>query len=62
MESLIRERLQDSVKAGVGVNVCSASAQTFETKEMELIEGVKIGGTASLHYYAEDADIVLAWS
>ena len=62
MEPKVRERIQESIKEGIDVNVCSASAQTFGIKETDLIEGAKIGGIASFYYYAEDADIVLTWS
>ena len=62
LEPKLQERLRECVKVGVQLDVCSASAQTFNIKKEDLIEGAKIKGIASFFDFAEGADITLSWS
>ena len=41
--------------------LCSSAAATFNMKEDEVVDGVKIMGIASFYDYATDAKIVLTW-
>jgi predicted peroxiredoxin len=41
--------------------LCSSAAATFNMKEDEVVDGIKIMGIASFYDYAADAKIVLTW-
>ncbi len=62
LEEKLRNRLAECPKSGVALEVCSASAQTFNIKKEDLIPGVQIKGVAQFFDYAETADISLSWS
>lgn len=62
LDAKVRERIQECVRHGVQVDVCSASAQTFHIKPEDLIDGATIKGIVTFYEYAENADITLTWS
>ncbi len=62
LEAKVRDRIRECVKEGVQVEVCSASAKTFNIRPEDLIDGATIKGIASFYDYAENADITLSWS
>jgi len=62
LDPKFRDRITDCLAAGVQLEVCQASAQTFNIRTEDLIPGVKISGIASFFAYAEDAAINLSWS
>lgn len=62
LDEKLRSRLEECAKAGVQLDICQASAQTFNIKKEDLIEGAKIKGVATFFDYAETADINLSWS
>lgn len=62
LEPKLQERLRDCVRDGVQLDICSASAQTFNIKPEDLIPGVKIKGIASFFDFAETTAFTLSWS
>ena len=62
LEPKLRERLAECAKSGVQLDICQASAQTFNIKREDLIPGAQIKGIASFFDFAESADISLSWS
>jgi len=56
------DRITQCLAAGVQLEVCQASAQTFNIRPEDLIPGVKITGIATFFAYAEDAVINFSWS
>ena len=41
--------------------LCSSAAATFNIKEDEVVDGVKIMGIASFYEFASEAKITLTW-
>ena len=62
LDAKLRDRITQCLAAGVQLDVCQASAQTFSIRTEDLIPGVNISGIASFLAYAEDAAINLSWS
>ena len=62
LDAKLRDRITECVAAGVQLDVCQASAQTFNIRAEDLIPGVKFSGIAAFLAYAEDAAINLSWS
>ncbi len=55
----VAEMLQKTLDMGVTVYVCEASKQMLGWESVELIDGVKIVGAATLNDLALDADAVM---
>ena len=55
----VAEMLQKTLEMGVTVYVCEASKQMLGWESVELIDGVKIVGAATLNDLALDADAVM---
>jgi predicted peroxiredoxin len=62
LDTKLRDRITQCLAAGVQLEVCQASAQTFNIRPEDLIPGVKITGIATFFAYAEDAVINFSWS
>ena len=62
LDEKLRNRLAECPKSGVSLDVCQASAQTFNIKKEDLIPGAQIKGVAQYFDYAETADISISWS
>jgi len=62
LDTKLRERITECIEAGVELDVCEASAQTFNIRTEDLIPGAKPGGIASFLVYAEEADVQFSWS
>lgn len=55
----VAEMLQKTIAMGIPVYVCEASKQMLGWETVELIDGVKIVGAATLNDLALDADAIL---
>jgi predicted peroxiredoxin len=55
----VAEMLQKTIDMGVTVYVCEASKQMLGWETVELIDGVKIVGAATLNDLALDADATM---
>jgi hypothetical protein len=55
----VAEMLQKTIEMGVTVYVCEASKQMLGWETVELIDGVKIVGAATLNDLALDADATM---
>ncbi|MGP8017642.1 MAG: DsrE family protein [Thermoplasmata archaeon] len=62
LDAKLRDRITECLTAGVQLDVCQASAQTFSIRAEDLIPGVQIRGIASFFAYAANADINFGWS
>ena len=62
LEQKLKDRLAECPKNGVQLDICQASAQTFNIKREDLIPGAQIKGVATFFDYAETASISLSWS
>jgi len=62
LDAKLRSRITECIAAGVQLDVCQASAQTFSIRSEDLIPGVKVSGIATFLAYAEDAAINFSWS
>jgi predicted peroxiredoxin len=58
----VRDQLRQCVEMGVQMEVCQASARTFNIRPEELIPGVQLGGIANFLLFAEQADVNFSWS
>jgi len=61
LDNQIQERFKQCLEMGCKMWLCSSAAATFNIKEDEVVDGVKIMGIASFYEYAADAKIVLTW-
>ncbi|ABO08863.1 DsrE family protein [Pyrobaculum calidifontis] len=61
LDPQIRERFKQCMDMGCKMWLCSSAAATFNIKEDEVVEGVKIMGIASFYEYAAEAKVVLTW-
>ena len=61
LDTKLRDRIQQCVEMGVQIEVCQASARTFNIRAEDLIPGVQLGGIASFLLFAEQADINFSW-
>ena len=61
LDKQIQERFKQCLEMGCKMWLCSSAAATFNIKEDEVVDGVKIMGIASFYEYAADAKIVLTW-
>ena len=52
----IYEMIQKTIDMGIPIYVCSASKQMLGMEDIELIEGLKVVGAATLNDLALDAD------
>ena len=57
----VAEMLQKTIEMGITVYVCEASKQMLGWENVELIDGVKIVGAATLNDLALDADAVITF-
>ena len=57
----VAEMLQKTMDMGITVYVCEASKQMLGWENVELIDGVKIVGAATLNDLALDADAVITF-
>ena len=55
----VAEMLQKTLEMGITVYVCEASKQMLGWESVELIDGVKIVGAATLNDLALDADAII---
>lgn len=62
LDEKLRDRLKECARVGVQLDVCQASAQTFNIKPEDLIEGARITGVRTFFDFAETADITLSWN
>ncbi|MFB6491337.1 MAG: DsrE family protein [Thermoproteus sp. AZ2] len=61
LDKQIQERFKQIMDMGGKMWLCSSAAATFNIKEDEVVEGVKIVGIASFYEYAAEAKITLTW-
>ncbi len=61
LDRQIQDRFKQCLEMGCKMWLCSSAAATFNIKEDEVVDGVKIMGIASFYEYAADAKIVLTW-
>jgi len=61
LDKQVQERFKQCLEMGCKMWLCSSAAATFNIKEDEVVDGVKIMGIASFYEYAADAKIVLTW-
>ena len=57
----VAEMLQKTIEMGITVYVCEASKQMLGWENVELIDGVKIVGAATLNDLALDADALITF-
>jgi predicted peroxiredoxin len=57
----VGEMLRDTIEMGVPIMVCEASKQVLGQKSVELIDGVKIAGAATLNDLALDAGATMCF-
>ena len=56
-----RSRIEDALKDGVKMWVCSAAVKTYGIQKDEMIDGVEVTGIASFYEFAADSKITLSW-
>lgn len=61
LDPQIRERFKQCLDMGCKMWLCSSAAATFNIKEDEVVEGVKIMGIASFYEFAAEAKVTLTW-
>ncbi|MFN7105405.1 MAG: DsrE family protein [Pyrobaculum sp.] len=61
LDPQIRERFKQCLDMGCKMWLCSSAAATFNIKEDEVVEGVKIMGIASFYEFAGESKITLTW-
>ena len=61
LDTKLRDQLRQCVEMGVQMEVCQASARTFNIRAEDLIPGVQLGGIANFLLFAEQADINFSW-
>ncbi len=62
LDTKLRDTIRQCVEMGVQIDVCQASARTFNIRAEDLIPGVQLGGIANFLLFAEQADINFSWS
>lgn len=62
LEPKLKDRIAECAKDGVQLDICQASAQTFNIKVEDLVPGAKIKTIASFFEFAEGAALNLSWS
>jgi len=60
LEKSVRERLEDCIRNGCKIWLCSSAAATFGIRQEDIIDGVEIRGISSFYEEASRA-IVLSW-
>lgn len=62
LDAKLRDQIRQCVEMGVQMEVCQASARTFDIRLEDLVPGVQLGGIASFLLFAEQADVNFSWS
>jgi len=62
LDGKLRDRIADCLNQGVQLDVCAASARTFNIRKEDLIPGVELSGIANFLLFAEQADIQFSWA
>jgi len=62
LDAKLRGQIKECAEIGVQMEVCQASARTFNIRPEDLIPGVQLGGIATFLLFAEQADINFSWS
>lgn len=60
LDKSVRDRLEECLKSGCKVWLCSSAAATFGIRQEDVIDGVEIRGISSFYEEASKA-IVLTW-
>jgi predicted peroxiredoxin len=61
MDKKIKDRVNEFMKMGGKIAVCSFAVQTFGIKQEEILDGVEVWGIASFYDYASNSKVVLSW-